>query len=58
VVEWAQKQYIPLPGNPDRGVLYGQPFFRIFIRRDGKLAARLAEPRNKPVLSPVEGLRG
>jgi 4-amino-4-deoxy-L-arabinose transferase-like glycosyltransferase len=47
VVEWAQKQYIPLPGNPDRGVLYGQPFFRIFIRRDGKLAARLAEPRNK-----------
>jgi 4-amino-4-deoxy-L-arabinose transferase-like glycosyltransferase len=47
VVEWAQKQYVPLPGNPDRGFLYGQPFFRIFIRRDGKLAARLAEPRNK-----------
>jgi len=48
VVEWAQKQYIPLPGNPDRGFLYGQPFFRIFIRRDGKLAARLAEPVVKP----------
>lgn len=44
VVDWAQKQYIPLPGNPDRGFLYGQPFFRIFIRRDGKLAARLAKP--------------
>jgi hypothetical protein len=48
LVEWAQKQYIPLPGNPDRGVLYGQPFFRIFIRRDGKLAARLAKPAVKP----------
>jgi len=48
VVEWAQKQYKPLPGNPDRGVLYGQSFYRIFIRRDGKLAARLAERGVKP----------
>ena len=41
VIKWAQDQYVPLPGNPDRGVLYGRPFFRIFVRRGGKLAARL-----------------
>jgi len=47
LVLWAQKQYIPLPGNPDRGSIDNLPFLRIFIRRDGKLAARLTEPRNK-----------
>ena len=41
VIEWAIKSYIPLPGNPNRGLLYGRPFFHILIRRDGKLAARL-----------------
>ncbi len=43
VIRWAlvEKRYVPLPGNPDRGVLYGRPFFRIFVRRDGRLAARL-----------------
>jgi hypothetical protein len=41
VIKWAQDQYVPLPGNPDRGVLYGRPFFRIFVRRGGRLAARL-----------------
>jgi 4-amino-4-deoxy-L-arabinose transferase-like glycosyltransferase len=47
LVLWAQKHYIPLPGNPDRGAIGNLPFLRIFIRRDGNLAARLAEPRNK-----------
>ena len=42
VMVWAAKQYIPLPGNPNRGLLYGRAFlFRIFIRRGGRLAARL-----------------
>ena len=43
VIRWAlvEKRYVPLPGNPDRGVLYGRPFFRIFVRRGGRLAARL-----------------
>ncbi|MEE9371170.1 MAG: hypothetical protein V3W45_06850 [Sedimentisphaerales bacterium] len=45
VVVWAEKQYIPLPGNPNRGPLrYGNQqrfLFRIFILRDGKLASRL-----------------
>lgn len=45
VVEWAGKNYIPLPGNPDRGLLRRgerQLFlFRIFVRRGGKLASRL-----------------
>ncbi len=48
VVLWADKQYKPLPGNPDRGAIGNQPFLRIFIRRDGKLAARLAKPAVKP----------
>jgi 4-amino-4-deoxy-L-arabinose transferase-like glycosyltransferase len=41
VVKWAQANYMPLPGNPNRGTWYGRPFFRILIRRGGKLAARL-----------------
>jgi 4-amino-4-deoxy-L-arabinose transferase-like glycosyltransferase len=48
LVLWAQKHYIPLPGNPDRGAIGNLPFLRIFIRRDGKLAARLAKAAVKP----------
>jgi len=41
VIAWAFQQYIPLPGNPQRGVLFNRPFFYIMIRRGGELAARL-----------------
>jgi len=44
VRSWAleQRRYIPLPGNPNRGRIKANRFlYRIYIRRDGKLAARL-----------------
>jgi len=45
VIKWAEEHYIPLPGNPDRGLMRfpdRQRFlFRIFIRKDGNLASRL-----------------
>ncbi len=46
VVKWVREHYVPLPGNPDRGPMRSgnrQYFlFRIFIRKGGKLASRLA----------------
>ena len=41
VIRWALQNYVPLPENPNRGLLYGRAFlFRVFIRRDGRLASQ------------------
>jgi hypothetical protein len=42
VIKWVLKNYVPLPGNPNRGHLYDSVYlFRIFIRKGSNLAARL-----------------
>ena len=41
MIKWVQERYIPLPGNPDRGLYKKKFLFYICIRRDGRLANRL-----------------
>jgi hypothetical protein len=42
IIVWAQKNYIPISKNPNRGLLYGKAYlFGLYVNRTSDLAKRL-----------------